>query len=164
MTETALVFSPFGYLQLVYSPTHLLQAVFCPEPPTALKAHPINAPSPGGIPAQFLRWLQEPLNAPVPPYRLVGTPFQEDVWRTAMQIPYGQTQTYGALAKRLGRPTASRAVGQALGRNTLALIVPCHRVIQQSGQLGGFAWGLPLKQRLLHAEQAASLRAKLQPA
>jgi methylated-DNA-[protein]-cysteine S-methyltransferase len=80
--------------------------------------------------------------------------FARAVWEVCRQIPYGETRSYGWIARTIGRPKASRAVGGALGANPVPLIVPCHRVIQQSGQLGGFTAGLALKRFLLALESA----------
>ncbi len=86
-----------------------------------------------------------------------GTDFQRQVWRQLCGIPYGTTTSYGALAKRLGNPAASRAVGLANGANPIAIIVPCHRVIGSTGKLTGFGGGLDIKQRLLDLERGARL-------
>ncbi len=83
-----------------------------------------------------------------------GTPFQLLVWEELRAIPYGRTRSYGEMAKRIGRPAASRAVGAANGANPLAILVPCHRVIGGNGSLTGFGGGLPAKQTLLDLEQA----------
>ncbi|MBY0508506.1 MAG: methylated-DNA--[protein]-cysteine S-methyltransferase [Bryobacteraceae bacterium] len=85
--------------------------------------------------------------------RPAGTPFQLAVWEALCRIPYGETTSYGALAKDLGRPDAARAVGMANGSNPIAIIQPCHRVIGASGKLTGFGGGLPLKQALLELER-----------
>jgi methylated-DNA-[protein]-cysteine S-methyltransferase len=82
-----------------------------------------------------------------------GTPFQQKVWLALRDIPYGKTTTYGSIATDLGQPTASRAVGLANGRNPLAVIVPCHRVIGANGALTGFGGGLPRKRWLLEHER-----------
>ena len=82
-----------------------------------------------------------------------GTPFQLDVWRALRHIPYGETISYGELAKRVDRPGAARAVGSANGQNPIAIIVPCHRVIGADGSLTGFGGGLPWKRWLLNREQ-----------
>lgn len=82
-----------------------------------------------------------------------GTAFQKSVWRTLSEIPYGQTISYIELAKRIGKPNASRAVGQANGRNPLPIVIPCHRVIAADGSLGGFGGGLPTKVKLLELER-----------
>lgn len=85
-----------------------------------------------------------------------GTPFQKRVWSSCQEIPYGRVSSYGALARRLACPGAARAVGQALRRNPLPLIVPCHRVVTARGELGGFSAGLDWKRRLLRLESAIS--------
>jgi methylated-DNA-[protein]-cysteine S-methyltransferase len=84
-----------------------------------------------------------------------ATAFQGEVWRLARLIPYGQTRSYGWLAERLGKAGAGRAVGQALGRNPLPVIVPCHRVVAKDGRLGGYSGGLARKKLLLKLESAA---------
>jgi methylated-DNA-[protein]-cysteine S-methyltransferase len=81
-----------------------------------------------------------------------GTPFQVSVWRALQDIPYGETTTYGAVAKLVGRPTAIRAVGAANGANPIPIIIPCHRVIGSNGKLTGFGGGLPTKEKLLKLE------------
>jgi methylated-DNA-[protein]-cysteine S-methyltransferase len=83
-----------------------------------------------------------------------GTEFQKKVWMALRGIPFGQTASYGQIAKRIGMPTASRAVGAANGRNPLPIIVPCHRVIGANGTLTGFGGGLDRKEWLLKHEQA----------
>jgi len=82
-----------------------------------------------------------------------GTPFQLAVWMQLRGIPYGATISYGELARRVGNPAASRAVGAANGRNPLSIIVPCHRVIGAGGTLTGYGGGLPIKQYLLELER-----------
>jgi methylated-DNA-[protein]-cysteine S-methyltransferase len=86
------------------------------------------------------------------PLDMRGTKFQMDVWQALLAIPFGETRTYGALAKQLGKPNATRAVGAANGRNPLSIVVPCHRVIGASGKLTGFAGGLHVKAQLLGLE------------
>jgi methylated-DNA-[protein]-cysteine S-methyltransferase len=80
------------------------------------------------------------------------TDFQKSVYKAAMSIPFGETRSYGWLAKQIDKPLASRAVGQALGRNPFPILVPCHRVLAAGDKLGGFSAGLPLKQYLLNLE------------
>jgi len=84
-----------------------------------------------------------------------ATPFQCRVWEAARAIPYGKTSSYGALARQIGQPGAMRAVGQAMGRNPVAIIVPCHRVIASDGSLGGFGHGPEMKRLLLRLERIA---------
>jgi len=83
-----------------------------------------------------------------------GTDFQRRVWRALTEIPYGKTISYGELARRIGNPSASRAVGLANGANPLPIVVPCHRVIGADGSLTGFGGGLPIKRKLLALERA----------
>jgi methylated-DNA-[protein]-cysteine S-methyltransferase len=88
------------------------------------------------------------------PLAPAGTAFQQKVWKALCGIPYGRTITYGELARRVGKPTAARAVGAANGQNPLPVIVPCHRVIGADGSLTGYGEGLPIKQALLELEGA----------
>ena len=81
-----------------------------------------------------------------------GTPFQLDVWRTLQRIPYGETRCYEEIARTIGRPTATRAVGAANGANPIPIIIPCHRVIGKNGSLTGFGGGISVKRRLLDLE------------
>ncbi|MCG2802008.1 MAG: methylated-DNA--[protein]-cysteine S-methyltransferase [Cellulomonas sp.] len=90
------------------------------------------------------------------PTRVVGTPFQLQVWAALREVPYGATTTYGALARSIGRPTAARPVGAAVGRNPLSIVVPCHRVVGTDGTLTGYAGGLDRKTYLLAVERAAA--------
>jgi len=94
----------------------------------------------------------------LPPLHLTGTPFQLRVWQALLRIPYGKTATYGAVAHYLATSTdkaatSARAVGGAIGRNPVSLIVPCHRVVGTGGRLTGYAGGLPLKAALLEWER-----------
>jgi AraC family transcriptional regulator of adaptative response/methylated-DNA-[protein]-cysteine methyltransferase len=90
------------------------------------------------------------------PVDLLGTAFQKKVWDALMKIPAGETRSYAELAAQLGQPRAARAVASACARNKVAVVVPCHRVIRGDGALGGYRWGLPLKQRLLRREAAGN--------
>lgn len=83
-----------------------------------------------------------------------GTPFQQRVWQALRDIAPGRTTSYGEIAARIGRPAAVRAVGAAVGRNPISVIVPCHRVLGRDGSLTGYAGGLERKRRLLDLEQA----------
>ena len=97
------------------------------------------------------------------PLDLMGTAFQQRVWRALREIPPGTTTTYSELARKIGAPRAVRAVGTACGANPVSVAVPCHRVLRSDGGLGGYAWGLPRKRALLAQEQAAS-QARVSPA
>ncbi|MBI5604472.1 MAG: methylated-DNA--[protein]-cysteine S-methyltransferase [Deltaproteobacteria bacterium] len=89
------------------------------------------------------------------PLDLEGTPFQRQVWEALTAIPYGETRSYGEIARAIGRPKAGRAVGQANHNNPIPIVVPCHRVIGSRGDLVGYGSGLPLKEKLLALEREA---------
>jgi AraC family transcriptional regulator of adaptative response/methylated-DNA-[protein]-cysteine methyltransferase len=82
-----------------------------------------------------------------------GTPFEESVWAELQRIPYGETRSYQDLARAVGEPNAARAVGRANGLNRIAIVIPCHRVVNKGGQLGGYGGGLWRKHALLHLER-----------
>jgi methylated-DNA-[protein]-cysteine S-methyltransferase len=84
-----------------------------------------------------------------------GTDFQREVWNALLTIPYGETRSYGQIARKIGKPDAVRAVGAANGRNPISIITPCHRVIGSTGKLTGFGGGLPVKAQLLAHEGGA---------
>ncbi len=88
-------------------------------------------------------------------YEAHGTPFQQQVWAELQRIPCGEKRTYAQVAEAIGQPQAVRAVGTAIGKNPLAYLIPCHRVVRTDGSLGGFRWGLEVKRRLLATEQFA---------
>jgi methylated-DNA-[protein]-cysteine S-methyltransferase len=92
------------------------------------------------------------------PLAVQGTEFQQRVWRQVARIPYGETTTYGKIARQLGRPRAAQAVGAAVGRNPTPIVVPCHRVIGADGSLTGFGGGLELKRSLLNHEAGRTSR------
>lgn len=82
-----------------------------------------------------------------------GTDFQKKVWKETAKIPYGKTVTYGDIAKKIGHPQAVRAVGTALGKNPVCIVIPCHRVLPKSGGIGSYAYGEPMKKWLLEHER-----------
>ena len=90
------------------------------------------------------------------PLSPIGTPFQHRVWKALRKIPYGHTRSYGDIARSIKHPNASRAVGSANGKNPISIIVPCHRVIGQSGKLVGYGGGIPIKEYLLAHERQIS--------
>ena len=85
-------------------------------------------------------------------FEFSGTEFQKSVWNELLKIPFGKTKTYGEIAKAIGKPKAARAVGSACGKNPLAIIIPCHRVLGMNGKITGFAWGTEIKEWLLGHE------------
>ena len=98
------------------------------------------------------------------PLDLLGTPFQVDVWRELLAIAPGRTCSYGEIARKLGRPSAGRAVGAAVGRNPISVIVPCHRVVGSDGGLTGYAGGLDRKTALLRLEAVTPVSPRRAPA
>lgn len=99
-----------------------------------------------------LRMIAEGKHAPELPIDVTGTAFQARVWAALRDIPYGETRTYSDIAEEIGEPAAIRAVGSACGANRVPLTIPCHRVIRTDGSLGGFGWGLEVKEELLARE------------
>ena len=91
------------------------------------------------------------------PLDVQGTAFQWKVWKLLQRIPAGQTRSYGEIARQLGRPSASRAVARACAGNPVAIVIPCHRVVRTSGELGGYRWGIERKERLLERERKSAM-------
>jgi len=100
--------------------------------------------------AEYFAGTRSSFDLPVAP---MGTPFQQEVWRLLQEIPYGARISYGDIAREMGRPQAARAVGAAVGRNPVSIIVPCHRVVGSDGSLTGYAGGLERKTTLLELER-----------
>jgi methylated-DNA-[protein]-cysteine S-methyltransferase len=155
--------SPIGPLLLAADDQGLREILFAngrhaaePDPTW----HKINDLTESSCEANILRECIRQLNAyfagklerfdlPLAP---AGTPFQLEVWRRLCDISYGETISYGELARRIGKPKASRAVGLANGSNPIPIIIPCHRVIGSNGKLTGYGGGLPIKEKLLALE------------
>lgn len=102
---------------------------------------------------ELVRYLDNPPGVH-PTFRVgvTGTPFQVEVWRALLNIPFGDRVSYGQLAAMVGRPDAVRAVGTAVGRNPVAFLIPCHRVVHADGRTGGFMWGSERKRAMLSWE------------
>ena len=147
MTASTVVASPIGPLALTARDGHLVRLAFAPDaaPDTAAPVDAVLRRAAEQLDAYFAGELQT-FNLPLAPG---GAGFQRAVWDALARIPYGTTTSYGALARRLGRPEASRAVGAANARNPIAVVLPCHRVIGADGGLTGFGGGLETKRRLL---------------
>lgn len=94
------------------------------------------------------------------PVRMEGTAFQKAVWTALQEIPYGETRSYGEIARAIGNPKASRAVGNANNKNRIPILIPCHRVIGADGSLVGFGGGLPIKETLLALEGRQSISSR----
>jgi methylated-DNA-[protein]-cysteine S-methyltransferase len=146
--------SPIGELLLV-GDGHALHGLHMQEGRTAVSVHPEwrRADEPfADVSEQLSQYFAGERHDFEVQVAMAGTPFQRRVWDALQEIPYGETTTYGELAYRLGRPSASRAVGLANGRNPIAVIVPCHRVIGSDGGLTGYGGGLERKRFLLELE------------
>jgi len=149
--------SPVGKLKLVTSDKGLVAILWENDNPNRVRlsellenqCHPILVEAE----RQLAEYFGGTRNAFSVALDMRGTRFQKDVWQALLAIPYGETRSYGQLAKQLGNPRATRAVGAANGRNPLSIIVPCHRVIGSTGQLTGFAGGLDTKAHLLSLEK-----------
>ena len=147
--------TPCGPLLLVIDERGLCQVDFCHSP------HPLKIEDDWQADAQALAPYAEQFGAYFAgerhafdlPLSQHGTEFQLRVWQALARIPYGQTRSYADIAQTIGNPKAVRAVGAANGRNPLAIIIPCHRVIGQNSSLTGYAGGLAIKQFLLTLEQ-----------
>lgn len=104
----------------------------------------------------YFDWFEKYFNQEYTPFSLpmdlMGTPFQQKVWRALQQIPFGQTKSYSDIAEMILQPTAVRAVGGAIGANPIAIVLPCHRVIGKNSSLTGYRGGIPMKIRLLKNE------------
>lgn len=146
--------SPIGDL-LLAGDESALRLVHFQSGPRPLQ--PVKEWEPGERPfREVMRQLKAYFNGKLQQFDLPlapeGTPFQMKVWHTLRSIPYGETWSYGELARRIRKPAASRAVGAANGQNPLPVIIPCHRVIGANGSLTGFGGGLPIKRKLLALE------------
>lgn len=146
--------SPIGMLRLVTDGTHLRQVWFEQErhPKHMSQAWVRDSQAVGFVREQLDEYFAGQRQVFDLPLRPEGTPFQCQVWNELARIPYAVTISYGELAKRIGHPSAMRAVGAANGRNPIPVILPCHRVIGASGSLTGFGGGLPRKRWLLTME------------
>jgi methylated-DNA-[protein]-cysteine S-methyltransferase len=151
-----LVDSPIGKLKLVASDKGLVGILWEKDRPGRVRLsdltenpkHPLLVKTE----EQLREYFQGKRKHFTVPLDMRGTPFQKQVWEALLAIPFGETRSYGQLAKQLGNPNATRAVGAANGRNPVAIIAPCHRVIGSSGKLTGFAGGLDAKAHLLNLE------------
>jgi methylated-DNA-[protein]-cysteine S-methyltransferase len=150
--------SPVGDLKLVASDQGLVAILWQNDKPSRVrlnelvedKTHPILLDTEREL-REYFAGKRKSFSIPLD---MRGTSFQKNVWHALLAIPFGETRSYGQLAKQLGNPQAMRAVGAANGRNPISIIVPCHRVIGSSGKLTGFAGGLETKAQLLNLEES----------
>jgi methylated-DNA-[protein]-cysteine S-methyltransferase len=148
--------SPVGDLKLVASDAGLVAILWQDDNPARVRLGPmIEAPEHSVLAAAAVQlgdYFAGTRTGFDVPLDFRGTDFQKQVWAALLTIPFGETRSYGAIAAQLGRPSASRAVGAANGRNPISIIAPCHRVVGADGSLTGFAGGLAAKQYLLGLE------------
>jgi methylated-DNA-[protein]-cysteine S-methyltransferase len=147
--------TPVGELRLVATDDALV-GVYFPKPrhgpdreSVPVASHPILDRAATEL-EEYFRSERSTFSVPLAP---MGTEFQREVWAALCEIPCGETRSYADIARLLGRPKAVRAVGAANGRNPIPIIVPCHRVVETGGGLGGFGGGLPMKRWLLEHER-----------
>lgn len=150
------ILSPVGKLRLVATSEALVEIFFCTLSAPRSSASNSSAKGAHSVLDQAERQLHEyfagqrrSFDLPLAPN---GTDFQKKVWDALRGIPHGQTTTYGEIAKVIGKPRASRAVGGANNKNPLAIVIPCHRVVGSNGSLTGYAGGLTVKEKLLALE------------
>lgn len=144
--------SPVGLLRVARSAEGLVAIQFgAAERPVPPHWQEVEGPEDEAV-AQLRAYFAGELRRFDLPLAPSGTPFQRAVWAALCEIPYGTTVSYGALAQRLGRPGAVRAVGAANGRNPLPIVIPCHRVVAGDGTIGGYSGGFAVKRALLALE------------
>jgi methylated-DNA-[protein]-cysteine S-methyltransferase len=148
--------SPVGKLKLVASDGGLAAILWENDDPRRVRLSPIAENKEHPVLLEAERQLDEYFAGKRKDFSLkfdwAGTEFQKEVWQALATIPFGETRSYGQIARQIGRPRAVRAVGAANGRNPLSIMVPCHRVIGSNGKPTGFAGGLEIKARLLRME------------
>ena len=153
-----MIHSPVGKLKLVASDKGVVAILWQNDKPTRVRLnelaedtmHPILLDTEREL-GEYFAGKRKTFSVPLD---MRGTSFQKNVWHALLAIPFGETRSYGQLAKQLGNPQAMLAVGAANGRNPISIIVPCHRVIGASGKLTGFAGGLETKAHLLSLEES----------
>jgi methylated-DNA-[protein]-cysteine S-methyltransferase len=148
--------SPVGRLKLVASKRGLAAILWENDDPKRVRLAPLVEDETHPVLLEAERQLNDYFAGKLRKFSLrfdfAGTEFQKEVWRALAAIPFGETRSYGDIARQIGRPKAVRAVGAANGRNPISIIVPCHRVIGSNGKLTGFAGGLETKAFLLKTE------------
>jgi len=147
--------SPVGVLYLTFSGKYLTAVSFSKPADIAYKK--------GGVPKSFLKEMASYFNGTnsefTPEIKFMsGTDFERKVWDCLKRIPYGETRTYGWVAEKAGNPAATRAVGRALSKNPVAIVLPCHRVIESDGSTGGYSSGVNIKIRLLELEYYSNMK------
>ncbi len=146
--------SPLGTLYMTFSGKSLLEI--------ALKKPALKK---GTAPESFKKQLSDYFDGKLREFKQnitldEGTEFEKQVWFAIKDVPFGETRTYKWLAERLGTPGGSRAVGQALSKNPIPIVIPCHRIIESTGKIGGYSSGVDIKRRLLEMEYYHSINAR----
>jgi AraC family transcriptional regulator of adaptative response/methylated-DNA-[protein]-cysteine methyltransferase len=131
------------------SPQALVESLQQQFPDTALTADEHPAPE---LVSKVIAMIDDPTRAAELPLDVCGTPFQIKVWQALQHVPPGTTVSYTTIAEQIGAPNSVRAVAQAIGANSLAVAIPCHRVIRSDGELSGYRWGVERKRALLNRE------------
>jgi len=153
--------SPVGELKLVASDKGLAAILWENEDPNRVKLSPLEENKKHPVLLETELELKDYFAGKLKKFSVkldfTGTEFQKKVWKALASIPFSETRSYGQIAKQIGHPSASRAVGAANGRNPISIIVPCHRVIGSNGKLTGFAGGLKAKAFLLSIETGIKL-------
>ena len=153
--RAVIIETKLGRLRLLVTHRGLANLQLSPAPADSTPSHPAGGTT--DLPTNLVKQLRtyaagQPVRFTIPLDLRAGTAFQQAVWRALRMIPYGETRSYAWVARKIGKPTAARAVGAACGANPVPIFVPCHRVVASDGSLGGFSGGLPLKRRLLKLE------------
>ena len=144
--------TPFGPVTLEGTEEKLLRIYFCPPPARDGRR---QSPSSRGAPAARSRNISKAsARASTSHMRWEGTDFQKEVWRAMARVPYGKLRTYGEIATAIGKKKAMRAVGGAMGKNPLPILLPCHRVVASGMRIGGFTGGCHIKEFLLRLEKS----------
>lgn len=152
---THLIETPIGSMIATCDNTAIVTLDFTETPPNCeLSHHPLLLQLEKEL-SEYFEGKRRIFTLPLSPQ---GTPFQKSVWETLQRIPYGETISYASEAERFGNPKATRAVANANGKNPIAILIPCHRVIASGGGLGGYSGGVWRKEFLLHLESEKSSR------
>lgn len=149
--------SPIGLLYLVFSGKSLTGISLKKPSQTALKK--------GGAPKSFIKELEDFFRGADKGFSqriefLKGTDFEKKIWSCLKDIPFGETRTYKWIAEKIGHPSATRAVGRALSKNPVPIVLPCHRIIESDGSIGGYSSGINIKRRLLELEYYSEVNKK----
>jgi methylated-DNA-[protein]-cysteine S-methyltransferase len=148
--------SPVGKLYLVFT-RKILRGIFFKKPKEILR----KGEAPPLIKKELKEYFENGIEEFIQKIELTkGTEFDIKVWLALKEVPYGETRTYKWLAEKVGRPTAFRAVGRALSKNPIPILIPCHRIVESGGSIGGYSQGIDIKRRLLEIEYYRKLAKK----